>query len=81
MCQQKQCFVSDHKGALTTWLNQYNPTGEEHWQWPAYFYESVESQMLILVTKIGLISLHGNEQKLKGTVGQARALSMVFGKH
>lgn len=79
-CRAQQCYLADDTSALATWLNRFNPTGQDISNWPLYRYSSEQGEQLILVSKIGFIQLSSAQSngRYDGIVSGDKPLSITL---
>lgn len=79
-CGEADCLLDDQDGMLSNWLMRFNPGTASTEGWPAYITQTGKDRVLILATRIGIVSLAEAADGLSfsGTVGHERELTLEF---
>lgn len=75
-CTANQCYLTDSKSDFATWLNSFNTKSNTISKWPIFTYNTPLDQRLLMVTKIGITSFKGLQNRFEANTGKHQTYSI-----
>lgn len=78
LCKDQGCVMQDGASEFFKWLNRFNSTGDDVTLWPMFAYTSAQGMHIVLVTKIGLVTLAPSDvdNVFSAPIGRSRELRL-----